>query len=86
MPESTGKDTAVRLDLVGLKCPLPVLCTRKALAAMAPKTLLEVVANDPMSLIDIPHLLTATGDTLLEQHGEAGVVRFLIRKGDGSRQ
>ena len=52
------------LDLRGLKCPLPVLRTRKALLALSPGDGLSVRCTDPMAAIDIPHLLRETGDRL----------------------
>ncbi len=52
----------VILDLSGLKCPMPVLRTQKAVRDMQPGDLLEVIATDPMSAIDIPNLLRETGD------------------------
>lgn len=78
--------SARTLDLIGLKCPLPVLRTRKALASMAAGATLEVTTSDPLALIDIPHLLRETGDPLLSQHVESGVARFLVRKGGVSGQ
>ncbi len=35
------------LDLKGLKCPLPVLRTRKALKPLAPGSLVEIETTDP---------------------------------------
>ena len=68
------------LDLRQLKCPLPVLHARKALAALAVGDVLVVDCTDPMALIDIPVLLRQTGDVLeaMETRGEA--TRFRIRK------
>ncbi len=54
------------LDLLGLKCPLPALKTRKALKACAAGETLVVRCNDPLAEIDIPNLLRETGDTLVE--------------------
>jgi tRNA 2-thiouridine synthesizing protein A len=71
----------ITLDLRGLKCPLPALRTRKALAAMSPGDVLAVEATDPMSAIDIPHLVRETGDTLEASTAEHGVLRFVIRRG-----
>ncbi|HEY8579211.1 MAG TPA: sulfurtransferase TusA family protein [Beijerinckiaceae bacterium] len=70
----------VRLDLTGLKCPLPVLRARKALRGLPAGATLEVVATDPMAAIDIPHMLRQTGDDLLEQRAEAERLVFRIRK------
>ena len=67
-------------DLRGLKCPLPVLRTRKALAGMAPGDVLIVSCTDPLAGIDIPNLLQQTGDTLEENRNEPPVLTFRIRK------
>jgi tRNA 2-thiouridine synthesizing protein A len=68
------------LDLSGLKCPLPALKTRKALSRVAPGESLVVTCTDPMAAIDIPHLLSETGDILEEQAAQAGTLVFRIRK------
>ena len=52
------------LDLRHLKCPLPVLHARKALAGMQPGELLVMDCTDPMALIDIPVLVRQTGDVV----------------------
>ncbi len=43
------------LDLMGLKCPLPALKTRKALKSQPAGNRLVVIANDPLAEIDIPN-------------------------------
>jgi tRNA 2-thiouridine synthesizing protein A len=67
-------------DLCGLKCPLPVLRTRKALAGMRSGDVLVVTCTDPLAGIDIPNLLRETGDTLEATRNEAPVMTFRIRK------
>ncbi len=67
-------------DLRGLKCPLPVLRTRKALAGMRSGDVLVVTCTDPLAGIDIPNLLRETGDTLEATRNEAPVMTFRIRK------
>jgi len=68
------------LDLRGLKCPLPVLRTRKALAGSKSSDILLVSCTDPLAGIDIPHLLRQTGDVLEDTRSQARVVTFRIRK------
>ncbi len=68
------------IDLRGLKCPLPVLRTRKALTGMRPDDVLVVACTDPLAGIDIPNLLRQTGDTLEETRREAKTMTFRIRK------
>jgi tRNA 2-thiouridine synthesizing protein A len=67
-------------DLRGLKCPLPVLRTRKALAGMRSGDILVVTCTDPLAGIDIPTLIRETGDALEESRHDAPVMTFRIRK------
>jgi tRNA 2-thiouridine synthesizing protein A len=69
-----------KLDLTGLKCPLPALKTRKALKPLKPGDLLEVHCTDPLSVIDIPNLIRETGDKVeITERTEARIV-FVIEK------
>ncbi len=72
----------LELDLSGLKCPLPVLRTRKALLAMSPGDQLRVICTDPLAGIDVPNLIRELGDTLMEQRQEGKSISFLIAKAD----
>jgi tRNA 2-thiouridine synthesizing protein A len=73
-----------KLDLTGLKCPLPVLKTRKALKAAPPGDFLEVHCSDPLSVIDIPNLIRETGDKVEITELIGNRIVFLIEKADGS--
>jgi tRNA 2-thiouridine synthesizing protein A len=74
--------TTTKLDLTGLKCPLPALKTRKALKSLNPGDVLEVVCTDPLSVIDIPNLIRETGDKVeITERAEQRIV-FLIEKAD----
>jgi len=69
-----------KLDLSGLKCPLPALKTRKALKTVPPGDFLEVHCTDPLSVIDIPNLIRETGDKVeITERAERRIV-FLIEK------
>jgi len=68
------------LDLRGLKCPLPTLRTRKALASSEPGDILTVACTDPLASVDIPTPLRETGDALEEARNEARIIVFRIRK------
>jgi tRNA 2-thiouridine synthesizing protein A len=79
-----GRMTTTKLDLTGLKCPLPALKTRKALKSLMPGALLEVHCTDPLSMIDIPNLIRETGDKVeITERAEHRIV-FLIEKADGA--
>ena len=70
----------VTLDLIGLKCPLPALKTRKALARLSPGDLLEVHCSDPLAAIDIPNLVRETGDRIAASEQSERRMVFLIEK------
>ncbi len=75
--------TLTKLDLTGLKCPLPALKTRKALKTLAPGDVLEVYCTDPLAVIDIPNLVGETGDRVeLAERTEHRIV-FTIEKTNG---
>jgi tRNA 2-thiouridine synthesizing protein A len=68
------------LDLSGLKCPLPVLRTRKALRGMD-AGVLEVHCTDALAVIDIPNLVREMDCVLLEHRAESTKLIFRIQKG-----
>ena len=72
-------------DLKGLKCPLPVLKTRRRLADMQPGALLVIETTDPLAVIDISHFCREDGHALLETQPLDSGHRFQIRKGGNGR-
>ncbi|MGY4314607.1 MULTISPECIES: sulfurtransferase TusA family protein [Bradyrhizobium] len=75
--------TTTKLDLTGLKCPLPALKTRKALKSVTAGDFLEVHCTDPLSVIDIPALIQETGDKVeITERSDVRIV-FLIEKANG---
>ena len=68
-------------DLRGLKCPLPVLKTRRRMADMKPGDELVVETSDPLAGIDIPHFCNEDGHELVMQERLEAGHRFHIRKG-----
>lgn len=71
-----------RLDLSGLKCPLPALRTRKALRALRAGGEIEVVCTDPMAAIDVPNMVREEGGVLVEYRADASHLYFRIRRGE----
>ena len=68
------------IDLSGLNCPLPILRTKKALAAMESGKVLRVVATDPGAAKDFDVFARQTGHTLLQSEEDKGHYYFLLRK------
>ncbi len=68
------------LDTRGLLCPLPVLKLRKRLQSLSPGQVIEVLADDPIAVVDIPHFCAEAGHSLLSQEMRDAVQVYLIRK------
>lgn len=67
------------LDVRGLRCPLPILRTKKKLAELASGQVLKVVATDPGTAKDFEAFTRQTGHELLEStrsEGEEFVFRL----------
>lgn len=70
------------LDLMGLKCPLPALRTEKALAALPAGSRLSILADDPLSPLDMAHLCNQGGHALVSATPlSGGGWQFVIRRG-----
>nr|WP_222858013.1 sulfurtransferase TusA family protein [Rhizobium cauense] len=65
----------------GLKCPLPVLKTRRRMSSLVSGALIQVETTDPLAGIDIPHFCNEDGHELVETEKTDTGHRFLIRKG-----
>ncbi|MDX3907356.1 MAG: sulfurtransferase TusA family protein [Pigmentiphaga sp.] len=63
--ESVAFDLEV--DAKGLKCPLPILRAKKALATLTSGQVLKVVATDKGSVRDFQAFAKQTGNELLAQ-------------------
>ena len=72
----------IRLDLRGLKCPLPALKTRRALDRAPVGAVVVVESTDPMAAIDLPNLARETGDAFETRVDAGGYAIFRIRRGN----
>jgi len=71
------------LDAVGLQCPGPIMKTYRAVEAMQVGELLEVTASDPAFGRDIRAWAKKTHNDVLSVDAAKGLVKVLIRKGQG---
>ncbi|WP_225748071.1 sulfurtransferase TusA family protein [Eikenella sp. Marseille-P7795] len=69
----------LQLDLTGLKCPLPILRAKKALATMQAGQILSVHATDPGAPDDFAAFCRQTGHRLLSSDTENSVFRLVIQ-------
>ena len=70
----------VELDVKGLNCPMPLLKSKKALAAMQAGQVLRVVSTDKGSVNDLAAFCRQTGHELLQQSTAGNEFVFLIRR------
>ena len=66
------------LDVIGFFCPVPVAEAKKALAGMHTGQVLEVWADDPETLHDMPLLADRGQVEILSVEERAGEYRFLL--------
>ncbi len=69
------------LDLRGLKCPLPALFVRRALARLAPGAEIEIIADDPLAGVDIAHMCHQDAHTVVSVTHDGDVTRLRLRRG-----
>jgi tRNA 2-thiouridine synthesizing protein A len=67
------------LDLRGLKCPLPALMAKKAMARGASGAKLTVLADDPLAAVDIPHMCHGEGHAVESVASRDGYTEFVLR-------
>lgn len=68
------------LDLKGLKCPLPVLRTRKFLKNLMSGETVRVETTDPLAVLDISHMCQEDGHVLLFHRDIPSGHEFMIAK------
>ncbi|MFC5920465.1 sulfurtransferase TusA family protein [Neisseria weixii] len=67
------------LDVTGLKCPMPILRAKKALAQMQTDEVLTVLATDPGAPGDFEAFCRQTGHVLLESTESEGVFTLVLK-------
>ena len=72
------KDT---LDAIGLLCPLPVLKLSKRLKSLDVGDVLELHADDPAALVDVPFFCNEAGHEFLSSDEVDGIQVYRVKKG-----
>lgn len=68
------------LDLRGLKCPLPALFARRALARLPSGSSISVLTDDPLAPVDIPHMCHQEGYEFLREESSGGSTTLVLRR------
>lgn len=80
MNDETTTQTMHELDVKGLNCPLPILRTKKVLSTMASGQRVRVQATDPGALIDFAAFCRHTGNLMVSQAEQDGVITFVLER------
>lgn len=67
-----------RLNVIGFFCPVPVAEAKRAFATMTPGQVLELLADDPEVMHDLPMLIERSGHRLISIDEDAGEYCFLV--------
>ena len=67
------------LDVTGLKCPLPILRAKKALAQLQTDDVLTVLASDAGAPDDFAAFCRQTGHQLLQSSAQDGVFTLVVK-------
>jgi tRNA 2-thiouridine synthesizing protein A len=78
--DNDSADAVEVLDLRGLKCPLPALLAKRALMRAAAGTSFDVIADDPLAAIDIPHMCAQEAFEVVASRREGQLVRLTLRR------
>lgn len=70
----------LKIDCLGLFCPIPILKTREGVKLIQSGQVLEMTSDDPASEADLRSWSTRTGNQLVSVERDGPVFRFLIRK------
>lgn len=69
----------LEIDVVGLKCPLPVLKLKKRIELLAPGALIHLLTSDPTTLGDVPNYCALMGHEVLAIEDRPPTYTFWIR-------
>jgi tRNA 2-thiouridine synthesizing protein A len=69
------------LNLIGLRCPEPIMVIRKTLRKMKKNEKILVLADDPSTKRDIPYFCYFMEHQLLDRFIHVKPYRYLLKKG-----
>ncbi|MBX9867479.1 MAG: sulfurtransferase TusA family protein [Burkholderiales bacterium] len=69
-----------QLNLVGLKCPIPVLKTKKFLATLDSEQQVTITTDDPASEKDLQEFCRKTGNQLIQQFNQDNLIITIIQR------
>tara|TARA_B100000989_G_scaffold227588_1_gene174664 strand:- start:1951 stop:2184 length:234 start_codon:yes stop_codon:yes gene_type:complete len=74
------KKKNIKLDLTGLKCPLPVLKTAKKIKDISKFETLEITVDDQSSVDDLKELCENRNLNFVEEKNENSFIFYITKK------
>jgi len=68
------------LDCKGLSCPMPIVKLAQQMKGMEQGKVLELLADDVGSKVDVPAWCNRTGNEFLGMEEEEGIFKYYIKK------
>lgn len=68
------------INLVGLKCPLPIVELNRLIKKLSSGEVFRAIADDPAFLLDVEAWCKRTGHTLIEVSQRDSQIAAVIRK------
>ncbi len=75
-----GNLSVHRVDCVGLYCPVPVMQAKEEIDRLGGGELMELIADDPASLEDIPRWAKRAGHNYIGMKRDGDEYHYLIQK------
>lgn len=66
------------IDARGHRCPTPSLKLQKAIRTAGPGARLTLLATDPMTRVDVPHLMAGLGGAVVSIDEAEGVLTIVV--------
>lgn len=67
-------------DFRGLKCPLPALFAKRALLRLGAGGEIEMLTDDPMAPIDVPHMCRQEGFEVVSLTRDGDQARMVLKR------
>lgn len=68
------------VDARGHRCPVPTLRLRRALERAAPGQVVQLLADDPLARIDVPHFCQGEGFRLISAREDGSALVFEVMR------
>jgi tRNA 2-thiouridine synthesizing protein A len=75
-------DVDLEIDVVGLRCPLPVLKLKKRIEPLQPGSTIRLQTSDPTTLKDVPAYCKLAGHQVVSTQSIDPPYEFIIRMAD----